>query len=118
MGGGSVRRRADPRGGASRGHAQPGVDLAAPAAAQGRLLARRTADGPARAARGGRAVSAQEGARGAGRPALAPAARVRVIQAHAPALAFVTLGCPKNTVDSEHMLGLLVRDGFRTVADP
>ena len=36
----------------------------------------------------------------------------------APALAFVTLGCPKNTVDSENMLGLLVRDGFRTVADP
>jgi len=30
----------------------------------------------------------------------------------------VTLGCPKNTVDSEHMLGALVRDGFRTVADP
>jgi ribosomal protein S12 methylthiotransferase len=36
----------------------------------------------------------------------------------APALAFVTLGCPKNTVDSEHMLGLLVRDGFRTVGEP
>ena len=36
----------------------------------------------------------------------------------APALAFVTLGCPKNTVDSEHMLGLLVGSGFRTVADP
>jgi len=36
----------------------------------------------------------------------------------APAIAFVTLGCPKNTVDSEHMLGALVRDGFRTVADP
>ncbi len=34
-----------------------------------------------------------------------------------PALAFVTLGCPKNTVDSEHMLGMLVRDGFRTVGD-
>ena len=34
-----------------------------------------------------------------------------------PALAFVTLGCPKNTVDSEAMLGLLVRDGFRTVGD-
>ncbi len=34
-----------------------------------------------------------------------------------PALAFVTLGCPKNTVDSENMLGLLVRDGFRTVGD-
>ena len=36
----------------------------------------------------------------------------------APAIAFVTLGCPKNTVDSEHMLGALVRDGFRTVGDP
>ena len=35
-----------------------------------------------------------------------------------PTLAFVTLGCPKNQVDSENMLGLLVRDGFRTVADP
>jgi ribosomal protein S12 methylthiotransferase len=34
-----------------------------------------------------------------------------------PHLAFVTLGCPKNTVDSERMLGLMVRDGFRTVAD-
>jgi ribosomal protein S12 methylthiotransferase len=30
----------------------------------------------------------------------------------------VTLGCPKNTVDSEAMLGLLVADGFRTVGDP
>ncbi len=36
----------------------------------------------------------------------------------APTLAFVTLGCPKNQVDSEHMLGALVREGFRTVADP
>ena len=35
----------------------------------------------------------------------------------APRLAFVTLGCPKNTVDSENMLGLMVRSGFRTVAD-
>jgi len=33
-------------------------------------------------------------------------------------LAFVTLGCPKNTVDTEHMIGLLVQAGFRTVADP
>jgi len=33
-------------------------------------------------------------------------------------IAFVTLGCPKNTVDSEHMLGALVRDGFRTVGSP
>jgi ribosomal protein S12 methylthiotransferase len=30
----------------------------------------------------------------------------------------VTLGCPKNTVDSEHMVGALVRDGFRTVGAP
>ena len=35
-----------------------------------------------------------------------------------PTLAFVTLGCPKNTVDSESMLGLMVADGFRTVGDP
>ena len=35
-----------------------------------------------------------------------------------PTLAFLSLGCPKNTVDSETMLGLLVRDGFRTTADP
>jgi ribosomal protein S12 methylthiotransferase len=35
-----------------------------------------------------------------------------------PTLAFVTLGCPKNTVDSEAMLGLMVTDGFRTVGDP
>ncbi len=35
-----------------------------------------------------------------------------------PTLAFVTLGCPKNQVDSEHMLGALVREGYRTVADP
>ena len=43
----------------------------------------------------------------------------RDAQPHAsPSIAFVTLGCPKNTVDSEHMLGALVRDGFRTVADP
>ncbi len=35
----------------------------------------------------------------------------------APTLAFVTLGCPKNAVDSEHMLGALVQDGFRTVGD-
>ncbi len=34
-----------------------------------------------------------------------------------PSLAFVTLGCPKNTVDSEAMLGLMVKDGFRTVGN-
>jgi len=31
----------------------------------------------------------------------------------APRLAFVTLGCPKNQVDSEAMLGMLAKDGFR-----
>ncbi len=50
-------------------------------------------------------------------PAAGPAARARGAgrRGSAPAIAFVTLGCPKNTVDSEHMLGALVRDGFRTV---
>jgi ribosomal protein S12 methylthiotransferase len=31
---------------------------------------------------------------------------------------FVSLGCPKNLVDSEVMLGLLARDGFLFVMDP
>ncbi|MCA9221750.1 MAG: 30S ribosomal protein S12 methylthiotransferase RimO [Planctomycetales bacterium] len=32
--------------------------------------------------------------------------------------AFVSLGCPKNTVDSERMLGLLQLDGYKLVAEP
>jgi ribosomal protein S12 methylthiotransferase len=32
--------------------------------------------------------------------------------------AFVSLGCPKNLVDSERMLGLLQIDGYRLVDDP
>ncbi len=32
--------------------------------------------------------------------------------------AFVSLGCPKNLVDSERMLGLLRDDGYRLVQDP
>lgn len=32
--------------------------------------------------------------------------------------AFVSLGCPKNTVDSERMLGLLRLDGYELVDDP
>src|SRR5258708_32145899 len=32
--------------------------------------------------------------------------------------AFVSLGCHKNLVDSERMLGLLQLDGYRLVADP
>jgi ribosomal protein S12 methylthiotransferase len=42
----------------------------------------------------------------------------RVPSTSAPTLAFVTLGCPKNTVDSEHMLGLLAEAGFRGVVNP
>jgi len=55
------------------------------------------------------------------RPNAAPRTRRHAAAARAPrapALAFVTLGCPKNTVDSENMLGLMLADGFRTVADP
>src|SRR5437870_10636047 len=32
-------------------------------------------------------------------------------------LAFVSLGCPKNTVDSERMLGKLAQDGYTLTAD-
>lgn len=32
--------------------------------------------------------------------------------------AFISLGCPKNLVDSERMLGLLKLDGYQLVADP
>ncbi|MDA8563717.1 30S ribosomal protein S12 methylthiotransferase RimO [Mariniblastus sp.] len=32
--------------------------------------------------------------------------------------AFISLGCPKNTVDSERMMGLLKIDGYQLVADP
>lgn len=32
--------------------------------------------------------------------------------------AFISLGCPKNTVDSERMLGLLHSDGYQLVQDP
>ena len=32
--------------------------------------------------------------------------------------AFVSLGCPKNLVDSEKMLGQLALDGYQLVPDP
>src|SRR2546425_13361580 len=32
-------------------------------------------------------------------------------------LAFVSLGCPKNTVDSERMLGKIAQDGYTLTAD-
>lgn len=37
---------------------------------------------------------------------------------HLPAYYLLTLGCPKNTVDSEGMAMLLQRDGYRATADP
>ena len=33
-------------------------------------------------------------------------------------IAFVSLGCPKNLVDSERMLGLLAADGLAVTSDP
>ncbi len=35
-----------------------------------------------------------------------------------PTYAFVSLGCPKNLVDSERMLGLLQLDGYQLVTEP
>ncbi len=35
-----------------------------------------------------------------------------------PAYYLLTLGCPKNTVDSEGMAMLLQGDGYRSTADP
>ena len=32
--------------------------------------------------------------------------------------AFISLGCAKNTVDSERMMGLLKLDGYQLVRDP
>src|ERR1700680_4734249 len=36
----------------------------------------------------------------------------------APTFAFISLGCPKNLVDSERMLGLLAQDGYALQANP
>src|SRR5947208_13233075 len=35
-----------------------------------------------------------------------------------PTFAFVSLGCPKNLVDSERMLGRLAQDGYALVPEP
>src|ERR1700730_10092857 len=35
-----------------------------------------------------------------------------------PTFAFVSLGCPKNLVDSERMLGKLAQDGYTLTPDP
>jgi ribosomal protein S12 methylthiotransferase len=49
-------------------------------------------------------------------PATRPGATVVPGAPTAPRVAFVTLGCPKNQVDSEVMLGRLHRAGFATTA--
>lgn len=43
--------------------------------------------------------------------------RTPVQTAADPMVAFVSLGCPKNLIDSERMLGLLAADGFAITAD-
>ncbi len=46
-----------------------------------------------------------------------PTAKVRSEARPIETIAFVSLGCPKNLVDSEKMLGLLAEDGLVPVAD-
>jgi ribosomal protein S12 methylthiotransferase len=42
----------------------------------------------------------------------------KVLESPIRSVAFVSLGCPKNLVDSERMLGLLAQDGLAITADP
>lgn len=53
-------------------------------------------------------------------PRKSPARRMRPAgrPAAAPVACLVSLGCEKNTVDSERILAILVRDGFLIAADP
>ncbi len=49
----------------------------------------------------------------------APAPEIPRVEGHARGqFAFVSLGCPKNLVDSEKMLGTLAVDGYQLVSDP
>ena len=50
-----------------------------------------------------------------GQPAAAPETST---QPSRGSYAFITLGCPKNLVDSENMLGVLALDGYSLVSDP
>ncbi|TWT48728.1 30S ribosomal protein S12 methylthiotransferase RimO [Botrimarina hoheduenensis] len=43
---------------------------------------------------------------------------LQLAQAAKGRYAFISLGCPKNTVDSERMLGLLQLDGYELIDDP
>ncbi len=48
----------------------------------------------------------------------APDGRLASAESDRGSYAFISLGCPKNLVDSEQMLGLLQKDGFRLVDSP
>ena len=85
--------------------------VAASRAAAGRGAVKKRAVASKRAVANKRAVASK-------RPAARATPRHAAKASQAPSIAFVTLGCPKNTVDSEHMLGALVKDGFRTVGSP
>ncbi len=49
---------------------------------------------------------------------LSKSARTLPTQTHSTTIGFVNLGCSKNQVDSEVMLGTLAQDGFDLTADP
>src|ERR687885_185017 len=40
-----------------------------------------------------------------------------ILMSKTPTISFVSLGCSKNLVDSERMLGLLAQDGYAIVPD-
>ena len=44
--------------------------------------------------------------------------QISATEAPSRTFAFISLGCPKNPVDSERMLGKLAQDGYALVADP
>lgn len=44
--------------------------------------------------------------------------RLKIADSARGSYAFISLGCPKNTVDSEQMLGVLHRDGYQLVQNP
>ena len=48
----------------------------------------------------------------------APMAAPKTVDAPKGTYCFVSLGCPKNLVDSERMLGLLQLDGYELVSEP
>ena len=47
-----------------------------------------------------------------------PACRIMTKKPPKGSYAFISLGCPKNLIDTERMAGLLRLDGFRLVKQP